>query len=116
MTATSKIKNAESQDDRISPKPYTDSNHRANNLVARKNLTKMHFSLFATAIVLFATVSADRSIVVLFNNGAADSTSGSCSSTDLVKTNAVITASSLNSNYARRNLRAPIEDLNDMTE
>lgn len=74
----------------------------------------MQFSLFtAFATLILTTVSADRSVVVLLNNGTASA--DSCSATELDLVSAVLTASSLNSTYARRNLRTTLEDLDDMT-
>ena len=76
-------------------------------------------SLFAAAAIAFFTaVSADRTVIVLLNNGVSDSNSGSCNAADLVKTNAVVEKSSLNSTYGyQRYLRTnDVEDKDDMTE
>ena len=57
----------------------------------------MQFSLFAVATIFLKAVSADRTVVVLYNNGVTSSTSGFCSDADLAKTQAVLDASALNS-------------------
>jgi hypothetical protein len=88
------------------------------------------FSVFpVAAFAIFTAVSADRSVVVRFNNGVSpytmldgalefDTSVGSCSVQDLDLTYAVIVASGQNSTYGfRRNLRAiNVEDKDDMTE
>ena len=72
----------------------------------------MLFSLFAVTVLLISTVSADRTVVVLFNNGHPQV--GSCDENDLTKTQAILTASGLNSTYGKRQLRAA--DVDDMTD
>ena len=77
----------------------------------------MRFSLFATAIVLCNSVIAERSVVVLFNNGVSDVNSGSCTDADFNKTQAILSTSGLNSTYTKRQLRATVnDDMDDMTE
>ena len=76
----------------------------------------MRLSLFTAAIVFFHAVSADRTVVVLYNNGVTTSTSGSCNDADLAKTQAVLEASGLNSTYGKRQLRTVMNDIDDMTE
>jgi hypothetical protein len=92
----------------ILPKPYTRFKNLAYNLRAIIS-RRCKFSLIVSAIVLFAAVPANRSVVVLF---------------DLrfllrerpIKTTAVVFTGSLNSTYARRNLRTTTEDRDDLTE
>ena len=72
----------------------------------------MLFSLFAAIVVLVNTVSADRTVVVLFNNGVPQD--GACNETELLKTQDILTASGLNTTYGLRQLRGV--DADDMTE
>lgn len=61
---------------------------------------------FAFALLVVRDASADRMVRVLFNEGLDSATAGSCTATDDTKINSVIAASSSNSTYIKRSLRA----------
>lgn len=75
----------------------------------------MKLSLIAAIATFIVTaVLADRSVIVLLNNG--EDSAYSCSTAELDQASAILYASSLNSTYGRRHLRTTMEDLDDMTD